>query len=340
MSLLPYLHRVSNRENLVSEDARAAMSTILSGEATAPLIAAFLVALRMKGETADELMGFAQAMRAIAPSVDAGVNGGPLLDTCGTGGDGLHTFNISTVAALVIAGAGVPVAKHGNRSISSRCGSADVLEALGAKIDLDPEQMGRAIRETGIGFLFAPRIHPAMRHANQARVELRMRTAFNLLGPLTNPSGATAQLVGVPSVAAAELMAKTLACLGLQSGFVVHGSDGLDEISTTGKTFVLEIRGGAIADHMLVPEDFGVRRVTLEDLRGGDSGANAAITREILRGQPGPRREIVLVNASAGLVAAGKAADFIEGVSLAAESIDSGAAAAKLSALVEFTRHC
>ena len=338
MPLLPFLYRVADRENLTAPDAERAMSTILAGEATTTQIGAFLVALRMKGETAEELLGFARAMRAKATRVDAGLEGEPLLDTCGTGGDGASTFNISTVAAFVAAGAGVRVAKHGNRSISSRCGSADVLEALGVKLARNAEQMGRAIREVGIGFLFAPALHPAMKHAQPARQELKMRTVFNLLGPLTNPAGATRQLVGAPSASAAELMAGALASLGLERGFVVHGSDGLDEITTTGSTLALEINHGAIAHRTLTPEEFGIPRAVIEDLRGAGREQNAEIARSILRGAKGPKRDIVLVNASAALVAAGKAADFTKAMAMAAESIDSGAAGRKLEELAVLTR--
>src|SRR5688572_23160799 len=233
MTLLPFIERVVERQNLSAADAEAAMQTILAGEASHPQIASFLTALRMKGETADELAGFARAMRRMAAPVDAGLDGVALIDTCGTGGDRSDTFNISTVAAFVVAGAGVHVAKHGNRSITSKCGSADVLEALGIKIAIAPEQSARAIREVGIGFLFAPAVHTAMKHAQPVRVDLKMRTVFNMLGPLTNPAGASAQLVGASSPHAAELMAGALATLGLVRGFVVHGSDGLDEITTT-----------------------------------------------------------------------------------------------------------
>jgi len=338
MSLLPYLDRIVRRENLTEDEARAAMSIVLAGEATTPQIAAFLIALRMKGETAAEVVGFARALRAAACAVQAGPGPGPLLDTCGTGGDNASTFNISTIAAFVVAGAGVRVAKHGNRSISSRCGSADLLEALGVDITLTAEESGRAIRDTGIGFLFAPALHPAMRHAQPARLELKMRTVFNLLGPLANPAGASVQLVGAPSAAAAEIIAEALARLGLERGFVVHGSDGLDEITTTGPTLALEITRGAIAHRTLTPEDFGLPPARAADLRGGDPAENAAIARAILEGEPGPRRDIVLANSSAALVAAGKARDFKEGVALAAASIDSGAAHARLEALARWKR--
>jgi len=336
MTLLPYLHRVVAREPLSSADAESAMNAILEGEASVAQTAAFLVAMRMKGETAEELLGFARAMRGKVTRVDPGE--GPVLDTCGTGGDGLGTFNISTVAALVVAGAGVKVAKHGNRSISSHCGSADILEALGVNIQQTPEQMGRAIREIGIGFLFAPALHPAMKHAQPARLELKMRTVFNLLGPLTNPAGATAQLVGAPSVEAAALMAQTLARLDLERGYVVHGSDGLDEITTTGETAVFEVHGGTVERHTWTPEDFGVPRATLSDLVGADRKSNCRIAQEVLAGRTGSRREIVLVNAAAALMAAGQAASKIEGMALARESIDSGAARRKLEDLVRITQ--
>ena len=335
MPLVAYLHRVANRENLTAIEAAEAMAVILSGQATTAQIAAFLVALRMKRETPAEVLGFARAMRARMTRIDAGPE--PVIDTCGTGGDNAGTFNVSTVAALVAAGAGVRVAKHGNRSISSRCGSADVLEGLGVRIDLTPEAMGRAIREVGIGFLFAPALHPAMKYAQPARVELKMRTVFNLLGPLANPAGATAQLVGAPSVEAAELMGEALAALGLERGFVVHGSDGLDEITTTGPTTALEITRGVIAHRTLTPGDFGVGVARAEDLKGGDRDENCRIARAVLDGQPGPRRDIVLMNASAALVAAGKARDFGEGMARAAASIDSGAARARLDQLIRFT---
>lgn len=337
MPFSDYLLRVTARENLPAEHAFEAMSFILDGRATAVQIAAFLAALKTKGETAEEVFGFAQAMRARAARVDPGPAAGPLVDTCGTGGDRSGTFNVSTIAAFVAAGAGVRVAKHGNRSLSGACGSADLMEALGVRIDLTPGEMGQAIREVGIGFLYAPAIHTATRHAQPARAELKMRTVFNLLGPLTNPAGATIQVVGAPSMWAAELMAEALAKLGLERGFVVHGSDGLDEITTTGSTTMLEIMHGAIAHRTVTPEDFGVPRAALRDLKGGEPAVNAEIARRILAGERGPKRDIVLVNASAALVAAGLAPDFPSGVEMAAKSIDSGAAQRKLEALAAFT---
>jgi anthranilate phosphoribosyltransferase len=336
MSLLPYLHRVADRQNLSSSEAQEAMHIILAGQATQPQIAGFLVALRMKGETVDELVGFARALRQMAEPIDPGLPGEPLLDTCGTGGDGLSTFNISTVVAFVVAGAGVRVAKHGNRSISSKCGSADLLEAMGVRVPMSPAEIARAIREVGIGFLFAPAIHTATKHAHPVRLELKMRTVFNLLGPLTNPAGANAQLAGAPSPHAAKLMAGALAALGLERGFVVHGSDGLDEITTTGPTLVYEIDHDQVRERSLDPADFGIAMARPEDLKGGDRERNHAIACEILGGVRGPRRDIVLVNAAAALVAAGRASDFREGVALAAAAIDSGAARGKAVKLASF----
>lgn len=338
MALLPYLHRVIDRQSLSEADARDAMGAILGGEATHAQIAAFLTALRMKGETAAELAGFARAMRAAAEPVRPGLDGEVLVDTCGTGGDGASTFNISTIAAFVIAGAGVRVAKHGNRSISSPCGSADLMEGLGVSLAMTAEQIGQAIREVGIGFLFAPAIHKAMKHAQPVRVELKFRTVFNLLGPLTNPAGASAQVVGVSSVAAGDLIAGALAALGLGRGFVVHGSDGLDEITTTGPTRVWEIRDGEIAQRVVDPSDFAVSQASAADLKAGGKDENLRAARAILAGEPGPRRDIVLINASAALVAAGQAETFREGVALAARSIDSGEAWQKAERLAEFSR--
>src|SRR5690242_10877670 len=285
MSLLPYLERVAERENLSSAEALAAMESILSGHASQPQIAGFLIALRMKGETVDELVGFARAMRRMAAPVDLHLHGERLLDTCGTGGDVSGTFNISTVAAFVVAGAGIRVAKHGNRSISSQCGSADLLESMGIKVAVSAEQAAQAIREIGMGFFFAPAMHTAMKHAHPVRVDLKMRTVFNLLGPLTNPAGATAQVAGAPSARAAELIAGALAALELEHGFVVHGNDGLDEITTTGPSIVFEVRAGRVEKRTVSPEDFGVPVATASALRGGDREKNLAIAREVLGGQ-------------------------------------------------------
>jgi anthranilate phosphoribosyltransferase len=336
MSLLPYLIRLVSAHDLPAADAEAAMRIILRGEASQARIAAFLIALKMKGETVEELVGFARAMRQMAVPIDAGLAGQTLLDTCGTGGDGANTFNISTVAAFVVAGAGVHVAKHGNRSISSQCGSADLLEAWGIPIDLPPEATARAIREVGIGFLYAPAVHTAMKHAHPVRVDLKMRTVFNLLGPLTNPAGATAQIIGAPSLHTAELMAGAIMVLGMQHGFVVHGSDGLDEITTTGPTSAWEIRDGTLEPRTLEPADFAVHTAQTEDLRGGDRQVNLEIANSVLAGALGPRRDIVLVNAAAALVAAGQAETFLEGMALGVMSIDSGAARRKVEALAGF----
>lgn len=338
MSLLPYLHRIASREHLSAADAREAMLAILSGAASTPQIAAFLAALRVKGETAQEVFGFATAMRERSIRVDPQLNGDALLDTCGTGGaDGPPTFNISTAAAFVVAGAGARVAKHGNRSLASHCGSADILEALGIRIALAPEAMGQSIREIGIGFLFAPVLHPAMKHAQPARLELKMRTVFNLLGPLTNPARASAQLIGAPSPGAAALMAQALAGFKPTRAFVVHGSDGLDEITTTGPTLVYEVCGETVLQHTWTPDDFGLPQTAHGALAGGDRNANCAIACEVLQGQSGPRRDIVLANAAAALLAAGLAETLRDGVNRAAASIDSGRAWLKVLALAEFT---
>ena len=335
--LLPYLHRVATRENLSSEDARAAMLVILNGEATTAQIAAFLIGLRTKGETADELLGFARAMREKSARVDAGLDSEPLLDTCGTGGDGASTFNISTVAAFVVAGAGVRVAKHGNRSLSSACGSADILETLGVNISISPEQAGQSIREVGIGFLFAPLFHPAMKHAQPARLELKMRTVFNLLGPLTNPAGATRQLIGAPSIQSAELMAQALAGLKPERAFIVHGSDGLDEVTTTGPTTVFEVTRDQVRRLTWTPSDFGVDQASAADLAGGDRAANCAIATSILEGRRGPQRDVVLVNAAAALLASGVVEDLDQAMQKAVQSVDSGAAWDKVQRLAAFT---
>ena len=336
MSLLVHLIRLIDEQDLSAGEAEAAMQTVLRGEASHAQIAAFLIALKMKGETVDELVGFARAMRRMAVPVNPELNGATLLDTCGTGGDGCDTFNISTIAAFVVAGAGVHVAKHGNRSITGKCGSADLLEAWGIPIAMAPDQTARAIREIGIGFLFAPAVHTAMKHAQPVRVDLKVRTVFNLLGPLTNPAGATAQLIGAPSAQAADLMAGAIAALGLAHGFVVHGSDGLDEITTTGPTLVWEVREGKVEARTLEPADFEVETARAEDLKGGDLARNLEIANAVLAGARGPERDIVLVNSAAGLVAAGKAETFLEGMALGVVSIDSGAARGKVKALAEF----
>jgi len=335
--LLPFLHKIAAGDDLSAAEAYQAMLAILNGSATTPQISAFLMGLHMKGETSGELLGFAQAMREKTVRIDACVDPEPLLDTCGTGGGAGSTFNISTVAAFVVAGAGARVAKHGNRSFSTQCGSADVLEHLGVTVSQSPGRLAQAIREIGIGFLFAPELHPAMKFAQPARAELKMRTVFNLLGPLTNPAGATRQLIGAPSPHAAELMANALAGLQPERAFVVHG-DGLDEVTTTGTTLVYEITGPDVRSFQWTPADFGIEQAHLEDLRGGDRARNAEIATAVLNGQTGALRDIVLVNSAAALLVSGIADNPLAAMERAAHSIDSGAAWAKLRALAAFTR--
>jgi anthranilate phosphoribosyltransferase len=341
--ILESLKKVVEREDLSAEEAFMTMDEIMSGKATDAQIAAFLTALRLKGETVAEITGFARAMREkVSPvKVDASISGTDreaLVDTCGTGGDASNTFNISTATAFVVAGAGIPVAKHGNRSVSSLCGSADVIEALGVSIELPPEQVGQCIDEVGIGFLYAPLLHKAMKYVMTARREIRIRTVFNILGPLTNPAGASAQVVGVYQEGLTEVLAQVLNELGSRRAFVVHGLDGLDEISASGESKVSEVREGHVHTYRVSPEDFGLRRSRLSDLQGGNAGENAQIIRRILNGEEGPKRDVVLMNASLAIAAGGKATDFQEGVKVAAQSIDSGAAMEKLLRLVEFSR--
>jgi len=347
MLILDALHKVVDRRDLSADEACAAMEEMMSGRACDPQIAAFLTALRLKGETAAEITGFARAMRAHVcrirvrgPAERAGgeTGGGRLVDTCGTGGDAAHTFNISTAAAFVVAGAGVQVAKHGNRSVSSRCGSADVMEALGVDLTLAPEQVGACIDEVGIGFLYAPLLHPAMRHVMTARREIRIRTVFNILGPLTNPAQAPAQVVGVYEPRLTELLATVLVALGSERAFVVCGLDGLDELSPALQSRVSEIKDGQVHTYMLAPEDFGFARASLDDLQGGGAGENAQMIRAILTGERGPKRDVVIMNAALAVIAGGTADDIQSGAKLAAMSIDSGAAIEKLRALVEFSR--
>ncbi len=334
------IRKVEAGENLTRREAQAAMEELLSGRASDAEIVSLLAALRAKGETVDELVGFATAMRRHAlPIFDSDRRPpGTLVDTCGTGGDAKGTFNISTAAAFVVAGAGVRVAKHGNRSFSSRCGSADALEALGVNLAVPLERIGAAIEQVGIGFLFAPAVHTAMKHAAAARRQLGGRTVFNLLGPLTNPAGASAQVLGVFAAALTEPLASALGELGVERAYVVHGADGLDEISLGSETHVAEARNGTVRSYRVAPEDFGLARAPLAALAGGDAAENARIIRRVLEGEPGPRREIVLANAAAALVAAGLAEGFLEGARIATQSIDSGGARAKLDQLVAFTR--
>jgi anthranilate phosphoribosyltransferase len=320
---------------LAEAEAEAVMEQIMTGQATPAQIGGFLIGLRLKGETVEEVTGFARAMRRNAIAVRPRRR--LLVDTCGTGGDGTGTFNISTTAAFVVAGAGLAVAKHGNRSVSSNCGSADVLKALGVCLELSPEEVAACIDEVGIGFLYAPLLHPAMKHAIGPRREMGVRTVFNILGPLTNPAGAQAQVLGVYDGALTEMMAQVLGSLGCRAAFVVHGADGLDELSTTGPNQITRLRDGQVHTFILDPLELGLPRATLSDLEGGEAAENATIVRAVLDGEPGPRRDVVLLNAAAGLVAGKLAAALPEGLSLAAQSIDSGAARAKLEGLVAFT---
>jgi anthranilate phosphoribosyltransferase len=341
------IHRIADhRQSLSRDEARAVMAEVLAGECTDAQIAALLVALHMKGETVEEIVGFAEAIRAAAAplslranrTVDvSGTERDALVDTCGTGGDASGTFNISTATALVVAGAGVRVAKHGNRSVTSKCGSADVMEALGVNITLPPARLAACLEEVGIAFLFAPAMHSAMKYVQAARRELRLRTVFNLLGPLTNPAHASAQVVGVYSAALVEKLAEALSMLGLHRAFVVHGLDGLDEITITGPTRIAEVREGTIRTYEVTPEEFGMKRGTLDDISGGDAAANGCIIRDILAGKRSPRKDVVLLNAAAALVAAGRVNHLADGLPLASKSIDSGAAAEKLEALAQFT---
>ncbi len=341
MSMPPitaFLHIVAEGRSLTEAQAQQAMAALLAGDSSPVLTAAFLTALRVKGESVDELTGFARAMRTAALMVPIEEECRPVVDTCGTGGNGTSTFNISTVAAFVVAGAGVRVAKHGNRSISSRCGSADVLEALGVRTSVEPALVARAIREVGIGFLFAPAFHGATRHVQPVRLELRMRTAFNFLGPLTNPARAEIQVAGTWSEEAAEKIAGALPRLGSHRAYVVHGYDGLGELTITGPSAVFAVQHGTVSRIELSPEDFGLKEQPPEGILGGDAVQNRAIAEAILSGERGAARDIVLMNAALALVAASKAADFREGVLMAEESIDSGAARRKLECLRELVR--
>lgn len=336
--IIDALRKVVTGEDLTRVEARTVMEAVMSGIGSEAQIAALLTALSMKGETTEELTGFAEMMRAkVRPvPVESARTGRVIVDTCGTGGDGRSTFNVSTASAFVVAGAGLFVAKHGNRSVSSRCGSADVLEALGIDIEIPPERVGACIEEVGIGFCYAPLLHPAMRHVMPTRKAIRIRTVFNLLGPLTNPARARAQVIGVYDEALVEPLARVLADLGSLRAFVVHGEDGLDEISTTAPTHIAEVTDGAVRTYTVNPEDFGLVRRTLTELGGGDAATNAKIIRAILKGERGPRRDIVLVNAGAAIVAGGLAETIGEGVAKAAAAIDSGAALEKLERLIAF----
>ena len=330
------LTKLLRRRDLTSDEASEAIDAILAGELSEVQIAAFLAAMSTKGETIEELAGAARAMRRRAIRVQP--VGQIVVDTCGTGGDSSGTFNVSTTTAFVVAGAGVAVAKHGNRSVSSRCGSADVLEHLGVNIDAEPEVMEQALNEIGIAFLFAPRYHSAMRHAAPVRKALGVRTIFNLLGPLANPAGATSQLLGVYAPELTEMFAHALRLLGTRRAFVVHGHDGLDEISTCAATRVSELDNGRVKTYDLAPERYVGELVSPADVAGGDAADNAAILTAVLGGETGARRNLVLLNAAAALVAANRAPDLAAGLALAAQAIDSGAAAAKLQALIRASK--
>lgn len=325
------IQQLIDRKNLSRETARQVMDQIMSGQTTDAQIAGFLVALRCKGETAEEIAGCAEAMRQKATPIHTSRQ--PLIDTCGTGGDGSGTFNISTTVAFVAAGAGLGVAKHGNRAMSSQCGSADVLQALGVNVEISPEQVGACLDEAGIGFLFAPKLHGAMKHAIGPRRELGTRTVFNALGPLTNPAGARRQLIGVYSGTLTEKLAQVLKALGSERALVVHGSDGLDELTLTGPSQVAELKEGQVSTYEVHPEEFGLKTAPAAALKGGDAPHNAQILSAVLKGEQGPPRDIVLLNAAAAILAGGLAADLDEGVARARESIASGRALQALEKL-------
>ncbi len=331
-----YLQKLLLRQNLNESEAGTAFDIIMDGQATPAQLGAFLAMLRMKGETHDEITGAARSMRRHAVFIDP--RGKPVVDTCGTGGDSLGTFNISTTAAFVVAGAGVPVAKHGNRAMTSQCGSADVLAELGVNLDAQPEVMEESLHEVGIGFLFAQKLHPAMKHAAGPRKELGIRTVFNMLGPLTNPAGAKNQVLGVFAPELTEVFAEVLRRLGSTSVFVVHGHDGMDEITTTAATRISELRNGQVRTYEFDPLPLIEQYAKPEDLKGGDPAVNARIVREVLSGVKGPRRDIVCLNAAAGIVAGGKAADLQAGYRAARESIDNGRALQALEGLIRKTR--
>jgi len=329
--------KLADRISLTEKEAEEVMGEIMDGVAKPAQIAAYLMGLRLKGETVDEIAGSVRAMRARAVRIPLGDPN--VVDTCGTGGDGTHTFNISTTTAFVVAGAGLTVAKHGNTAVSSKAGSADVLSALGVNIYLPTERVADCINDIGIGFLFAPLYHGAMKHCAGPRNEMGIRTMLNILGPLTNPAGATIQVVGVFDRKLTELVGKVLVQLGSRHCFVVHGMDGLDEISLTDRTMVSEGKQGVLSSYVLDPQEFGLARVRLKDLAGGHPPENAQITRDILQGRKGPKRDVVCLNAAPALVAGRKAKSLHEGFRLAAQSIDSGAAAEKLERLVAYTNN-
>ncbi len=331
-AMKPFIAKVAAGEALSREEARQAFTVMMNGEASDAQIGGLLIGMRVRGETVEEITGAVQVMREKMTPVQAPEDA---IDIVGTGGDASGSYNISTASAFVAAGAGVPVAKHGNRALSSKSGAADVLAALGVKLELTPEQITRCIEEAGVGFMFAPMHHAAMKHVGPARVQLGTRTVFNLLGPLSNPAGVKRQLVGVFAREWVEPLARVLGELGCEAAWVVHGDGGLDEISPSGPTTVAELRGGEVHTFEIGPEDAGLSRRDFEEIRGGDAGHNAKALRAVLQGEPGAYRDAVLLNAGGALVVAGRASDFHEGITLAAESIDSGRALAALEKLVE-----
>jgi anthranilate phosphoribosyltransferase len=341
------IRRVVEGQHLNRSEAESLMNEIMTGKATDAQIASFLTALRMKCETVEELIGFARVIRAKASPVRpkagvaaslSGTDREMLVDTCGTGGDATGTFNISTATAFVLAGAGIRVAKHGNRSVSSLCGSADVVEAMGVRIDLNADAVAKCIDEVGIGFLYAPLLHEAMRYVVLARREMKIRTVFNLLGPICNPAQATAQVLGVYNEDLTEIMAQVLCELGTERAFVVHGSDGLDEITISGESKISEVRDGEVRTYYVTPEDFGIERAPISAIQGGNARENAEIIREILSNREGTRQDVVLLNAAAGLVVGGKAGSLRDGIRLARESIQSGGALSCMEKLIDFTQ--
>jgi anthranilate phosphoribosyltransferase len=347
MLITDAIKKVVDRTDLKAAQAEAVLEQIMTGQCTDAQIASLLTALRMKGETVEELTGFARVMRRKSAPVDthlsvaaeiAGTEREALIDTCGTGGDVTGSFNISTATAFVVAGCGLRVAKHGNRSVSSQCGSADVVEALGVKIDISPERIAAAIDEVGIGFLHAPLLHEAMKYVSIARRQMGIRTIFNMLGPLTNPAGANTQVIGVYAEHLTDMLARVLRELGSRRAMVVHGSDGLDEITITGESKITELKDGQIKTYTVTPEELGLAGASLKEIQGGDARRNGEIILEVLGGRSGAPRDVVLANAAAAIVVSNRANDFREGVRLAADSIDSGRAMEKLQRLIEFTR--
>ncbi len=343
------IQKVVDGQDLSEEEMEAAMDVIMSGQATPAQIGSFITALRLKGETIEEITGAARVMREKATKIavdkslvsidrdDINLDKETIVDTCGTGGDGTNTFNVSTTTAFVVAGCGLRVAKHGNRSVSSQCGSADVIESLGVKLDVSPKVVEECLNQVGMGFLFAPALHGAMKYAIGPRKEIGIRSIFNILGPLTNPAGANVQVLGVYDKYLTPILAEVLNRLGSRSAFVVYGEDSLDEVSITGRTFVSELKNGQVSNYSIEPEDFGLSRASISEIKGGDAETNRQIVLDVLQGELGAPRDIVLLNAAVALVAAGMAGDFHEGIKQAAEAIDSGQAMKKLDALIEIT---